>query len=300
MLDFSRYSAQQGDALPSKASVAPNSASRLDFTRPFLPESLAMTGPLGFLSPTESVVLNQIRGFGYLHTASLVEALALPLVMDHLRPTFGRDDVRVRGMLTLVLEEARRGLHIAGLAEAFETGLGTRCRVFGRVGDVAEKAASAHPLALALFILQAEWQARRHALESAYGAPETDPVFGSLLDMIFAGGERGTYAGLVVEALAEQAGEDELDAALRDYGRLVLFLDMGIEHQVRFDMATLATATGRKLTSAEAAQFEMAQRRAMRWTYIGSGLTHPSFVAAVAAVSPEARRRIDQMAPAFC
>jgi len=39
---------------------------RLDFTKPFMPESLARVQSLDFLSDDEKVLLNQIRGFGYL------------------------------------------------------------------------------------------------------------------------------------------------------------------------------------------------------------------------------------------
>ena len=39
---------------------------RLDFDKPFLPESLARTGALSLLSPAERLALNQIRGNGYL------------------------------------------------------------------------------------------------------------------------------------------------------------------------------------------------------------------------------------------
>lgn len=297
MLDFGRRTTRPSIAPITARPATPSGAGRLDFSRPFLPDSLAMTGPLEFLSPTESRALNQIRGYGYLHMASLVEALLLPLAMDHLQPALGREDLQVRGLLALVLAEARRALRVAGLNDAFEAGLGTRCRVFGRPGDVAEIAAHVHPLALSLLVLQSEWQARRHALESA---PGTDPLFASLLRATLTSGDRGTRAGPVVEALVARADGSAIETALRDYGKLVLFLDMGIEHQVRFDMATLAEATGRKLTRGESDQFAETQRRAMRWTYIGSGLTHPSFVAAVAAISPAARRRIDQMAPAFC
>ena len=43
---------------------------RLDFTKPFMPESLARVEPLDFLSPEERLVLNQIRGHGYLYTSA--------------------------------------------------------------------------------------------------------------------------------------------------------------------------------------------------------------------------------------
>ena len=39
---------------------------RLDFTRTFMPESLAQTEPLSFLIKEEKRILNQIRGNAYL------------------------------------------------------------------------------------------------------------------------------------------------------------------------------------------------------------------------------------------
>ena len=44
----------------------------LDFTKPFMPESLARVEPLDFLSKEEKILLNQIRGYGYLYTFGVV------------------------------------------------------------------------------------------------------------------------------------------------------------------------------------------------------------------------------------
>jgi hypothetical protein len=42
------------------------------------------------------------------------------------------------------------------------------------------------------------------------------------------------------------------------------------------------------------------QRRANRWTYLDSGMTHPNFLATLERLAPEARARVEQIAPAFC
>jgi hypothetical protein len=55
---------------------------RLDFTRPFLPETFAQTEPLGFLSSQEKLKLNQIRARGYLALFELVEAFIVPFISD--------------------------------------------------------------------------------------------------------------------------------------------------------------------------------------------------------------------------
>jgi hypothetical protein len=40
--------------------------------------------------------------------------------------------------------------------------------------------------------------------------------------------------------------------------------------------------------------------KGMRWTYLGTGMTHPNFLATVEEIKPEARKQIEEMAPAFC
>jgi hypothetical protein len=59
---------------------------RLDFKRPFLPESLARVDSMDFLTSREKLILNQIRSYGYLYTFGLVEEFILPFVLDHIRP----------------------------------------------------------------------------------------------------------------------------------------------------------------------------------------------------------------------
>ena len=63
-----------------------NDEQRLDFAKPFLPESLARTGELGFLSSRERLLLNQIRGNTYLGMFGVVEEFVLPFLLDHVRP----------------------------------------------------------------------------------------------------------------------------------------------------------------------------------------------------------------------
>jgi hypothetical protein len=46
---------------------------KLNFAKPFLPESLAQVCGLSFLTPDEKTTLNQIRGHEYLSMFGLVE-----------------------------------------------------------------------------------------------------------------------------------------------------------------------------------------------------------------------------------
>src|SRR5262245_36134751 len=78
---------------------------RLDFARPFMPDSLARVAAMDFLSSEEKILLNQIRGYGYLYTFGLVEEFILPFVLDHVRPHLNEDDYCTRALLQFATEE---------------------------------------------------------------------------------------------------------------------------------------------------------------------------------------------------
>src|SRR6476620_1522559 len=80
---------------------------RLDFRRPFMPESLARTDELPFLTPVERLKLNQIRGHAYLTIFGLVEEFILPFVLDQSRANLSEDDFRTRALLRFAGEEAK-------------------------------------------------------------------------------------------------------------------------------------------------------------------------------------------------
>jgi hypothetical protein len=76
-------------------------------------------------------------------------------------------------------------------------------------------------------------------------------------------------------------------------------IDGGIEQQVEFDMQALQRATGRNFSEPEQKQFCLIQRQAQRWTYLGSGMTHPQFLKTAGEISAEARTRIEEMSKVF-
>src|SRR5436190_24137167 len=80
---------------------------RLDFTKPFMPDSLARVESMQFLTGDEKILLNQIRGYGYLSTFIIVEEFILPFVLDHVRPHLNEDDYRTRALLQFASEEAK-------------------------------------------------------------------------------------------------------------------------------------------------------------------------------------------------
>ena len=156
------------------------------------------------------------------------------------------------------------------------------------------------PLAVALLTLHIEWMTQRHYLDSVKDAP-LDPQFASLLRHHWM--EEAQHAKLdtlLVEALARPFGEGQIMRAIDEYLEIGGLLDGGLRQQVQLDIEALRAATGRVLTEAERERFTEVQLQAQRWTFIGSGITHPQFLATVGRLSPAARTRLEQIAPAFC
>jgi hypothetical protein len=104
---------------------------RLDFTKPFLPESLARVRGLSFLTADEQQVQNQIRGHGYLYTFGMVEEFILPFVLDHVRSRLAGDDYRARALMNFAAEEAKHIQLFRAFRQDFELGFGSPCEVIG-------------------------------------------------------------------------------------------------------------------------------------------------------------------------
>jgi hypothetical protein len=273
---------------------------RLDFSRPFMPESLARTEGSGLAKPAERRLLNQIRGHAYLSIFGLVEEFILPFVMDHARPALALDDWRTRALLQFAGEEAKHIQLFKRFREEFERGFGHRCGVIGPPEAVAAHILSHDPLGVALVILHIEWMTQRHYLDSVRTDEGLDPLFKSLLKHHWM--EESQHArldGLMVEAIAAKKSEEEIVRGVDAYLSIGGFLDQGLSQQVDLDLDALERASGRKLGETERSALKTQQHQANRWTYLGSGMSHPEFLATVGRLSPSQRERLEGVAPAF-
>lgn len=278
-----------------------NDDKKLDFTKPFLPESLARVDELAFLKADEKRILNQIRGHAYLVIFGLVEEFILPFVLDHVRPQLDGDDYRVRAFLQFAGEEAKHIQLFKRFHEEFRKGFAIDCGVIGPPAEVAGFVLARQPLAVAITILHIEWMTQRHYIESIKDNHALDPQFKSLLRHHWL--EEAQHAKLdtlMVEALADGMSEAEIEKAVDEYLEIGAFLENGLKQQTHFDLEAFEQATGRKLTHAEGTEFVRIQEQANRWTYLGTGMSHPNFLATLGKLNPASKKRIEQVAPVFC
>jgi hypothetical protein len=270
----------------------------LDFSRNFMPESLARTAALETLNPFEQKVLNQISAHQYLSIFGVVEEFILPFVVDHARPHLLGDDWRIRAILNFAGEEAKHIQLFKRFHQAFVRGFPVECQMIGPSEAIGAEVLNHDPLAVGLVILMIEWMSQQHYLGSIRDDGDIDSLFKSLLKNHWM--EEAQHAKLdtlIVDALAVGRTEDQIQKAIDEFFEIGAFLDAGLKQQATFNLDALEKAIGRKVEDREA--IEAQQHQAARWTYIGSGMVHERFQDTLNAISRRAAERMAEAAPVF-
>ena len=274
---------------------------RLNFDKPFMPESLARVESLKFLNKEEKRTLNQIRGHAYLTIFGLVEEFILPFVLDQARPQLQGDDYRTRALLEFAGEEAKHIQLFKRFRQEFQDGFGSKCEVIGPPEAIAKEILAHDPLAVAITTLHIEWMVQKHYLESIKDDQKLDPQFKSLLKHHWL--EEVQHAKLdtlMIATLAADKSEDEILAGVEEYLAIGGFLDSGLAHQVELDLQSLERACWLDLSDEQKAEFRKVQLQANRWSYLGSGMTHPRVLETLGSLTPKARARVESVSAAFC
>lgn len=272
----------------------------LDFSRAFLPDSLARTHRIEALSPKERLVLNHIRGATYLHLFGLVEEFILPFAIDRAKDHYGEDKLRTRALLGFAEEEAKHQQLFERFASEFAKGFNTPIEFIGPASAIAEKVLSHSQLAVAILILHLEWTTQRHYLDSVKTDEALDPQFVSLLKHHWQ--EEAQHAKLdtlVAAELAERATPAEIEAAIDQFLQIGGLFDAAFQQQVQFDLDALQTAIGRTLSAAELEEVRTTQIGSYRYTFLVSGLEQKNFAQAVRDLSVQGADRVKAAAAAL-
>jgi len=270
----------------------------LDFSRNFMPESLARTAVLDGLNPIEQRVLNQISAHQYLAIFGVVEEFILPFLVDHARPHLLGDDWRVRAILNFASEEAKHIHLFKRYHTAFVRGFPVECQMIGPSEAIGAEVLKHDPLAVGLVILMIEWMTQQHYLGSIRDDGDIDPLFKSLMKHHWV--EEAQHAKLdtlIVDALAVGRTDEQIDKAIDEFFEIGGFLDDGLKVQAGFNLDALEKAIGRKIENRDEVLGQ--QHQAARWTYIGSGMVHERFKNTLNSMSRRAAERIAEAAPLF-
>lgn len=273
---------------------------RLDFTRPFLPETFAQTAPLNFLSQAEKLKLNQIRARGYLALFELVEAFVVPFISDQADDGLVAEPFRAQALRHFAAEETKhRELFSAVLCE-FDAGFGTECGLIGPAEDICRAILGHGPLALTIAILGLEWMSQGHYLGAVKDDQHLDPQFKNLLKYHWI--EEAQHVkldSLVLKSLAQRSSALDIGTAITEYFEIGAFLDGGFKQQTELDLNSLERSIGRTLSEDQRQQFLDVQHQALRWTFLGSAMENRNFLAVLASISEEAATQVAEAAKSF-
>lgn len=272
----------------------------LDFTKPFMPEALARCGELDFLTAADRLVWNHVRGHQYLYAFGLVEEFILPFVLQHTHATLDGEAERTRALLDFASEEAKHMHLFKRFREHFLAGFGRPCDVIGPPKEIAQAVLAHAPLAVALVVLQIEWMSQRHYVDSIRDEVGIDERFRDLLKHHWM--EEAQHAKLdtlITLDLAAKLSRAEIDSGVDGYFAIGGMLDAGMAQQLQFDIDAFERKRGRVLSADERARLVERQTSAIRWTFLGSGMSHPRFLETLGQISPAGRARVEEAIPTF-
>ena len=271
-----------------------------DFTKRFLPDTIAGVDTIDCLAQDEKRLLNQIRANSYCHLFGFVEEYIVPQVMDQARADVYGDETRLWSLLRFAEEEVKHQEMMRRAVEQFEQGFGTHCGLVEGREAVAGAVLSASPLAGLLLTTMIEWFTQLHYTEHVKDGAELDELFRDLLRYHWIDESRhARMDSLLVDEVADGLSADDREQAIDQLLELGGAVDGLLGDQVELDIDALEAAAPRRFTEAERDEIRTHQRRAYRWTFLVSGLEHPQFVRIVEQVSSSGARKLATAARAL-
>lgn len=266
---------------------------KIDFSRPFLPDGLFSIQNLTCLTPPQRLMLNQISGNAYLNLFAFVEEYITAMAVQHAQAELFGDHLAVRALVRFAEEEAKHQQLFWRYCSTFERDFGQKCHLLGAASEVAGVILSKSPLAVMLVTLHLELMTQAHYTESVRGEQNLDPLFCELLRHHWM--EEAQHArldALELDKLLDSSGPDQISTCFDDYLSLIDAFDGLLITQAKLDVQTLSQAVSQTFSETDTETIVKSQHRAYRNTFLVSGMTNKSFLETVKLISPEAAERI--------
>jgi hypothetical protein len=224
-------------------------------------------------------MLNQIRGNSYCHIFAFIEEYVIPLVMDRARADVYGDETRLWSLLRFAEEETKHQQMMRRACDQFESGFGVSCGLVPGQETVARAVLDTSPLAALLFTSMVEWLTQLHYVEHVRDSGELDELFRDLLRFHWIDESRhARMDSLLIDEIVGDVSAGQREAAIDQLLQLGGAVDGLLAEQLALDIDALARRSGRTFTDGERREIGAHQQRSYRWTFIVSGLQHPTFV----------------------
>ena len=267
----------------------------LDFSRNFLPDSLAGTGSLTGLSDDERRTLNQICAYQYLFLFGVFEEFIVPFVAVHADEPSDDHEFKSKALLNFAEEEKKHIALFERYRAAFERGFPVPLRLIKSAEVIPQIMKLVHPLSGALFVLLFEWMTQSHYVDSIRDDTDIDPLFKSLLKHHWI--EEAQHAKLdtlIVDSIAAKTPPEEMERVRGDFIELFIFMNNGIKIQTGYNVNAFERATNKRVTNRELLIAHL--HRAGLWAFVGCGMVHPRVRATIRSISPEFADNVDEWA----
>jgi hypothetical protein len=145
-----------------------------------------------------------------------------------------------------------------------------------------------------------EWFTQLHYVEHVRSDEQLDGLFRDLIKYHWI--DEATHAKLDSLLINEICGPLSLaqrEHAVEELLELGGAVDGLLSQQADLDIESLQQATRRTLTEPERAEIRTNIQRAYRWTFLVSGLRHPTFVKIVGELTEQGQRRLEAAAEAL-
>lgn len=272
----------------------------LDFSKPFMPNSMFVGHDLECLDDAERLKLNQIFGNAYRYLFYFVEAYIIDMAMRHAEAELYGDDDNLRAMLRFAEEEVKHQQMFARFGEMFDRGFGSKCELVESPQAVAQVILAKSPLAVTLVTLHLEIITQAHYVDCMRDRNDIEPLFQSLFKYHWL--EEAQHAkldALEIAKLREGASPEVVQQAIDDYFAIAgAFADL-LAGQAQKDIVSLERATGRTFSDSDRAAIEEAQRRSYNRAFLWSGVTNTLFLEFLAEYFPNALEGAAKAAEAF-
>jgi hypothetical protein len=271
-----------------------------DYSKRFLPNRLAGVDEIACLDEREKLKLNQIIGNAYCHIFAYVEEFIVPQTLEAAQRDVYGEEARLRALIRFAEDETKHQQMFRRSMALFEKGFGTVCGVIPGREDVARAVLGKSRLCSLLLTSMIEWFTQLHYVEHVRSDQQLDGLFRDLIKFHWI--DEATHAKLdsllineIVGPLSPEQREQAVEELLEPGGAV----DGLLSQQADLDIESLQRATGRTFAEHERADIKTNIQRAYRWTFLVSGLTHPTFVKIVGELTDQGRRRLEAAAEAL-
>ena len=271
-----------------------------DYSKRFLPNRLAGVDEIACLDEREKLKLNQIIGNAYCHIFAYVEEFIVPQTLEEAQRDVYGEEARLRALIRFAEDETKHQQMFRRSMALFEKGFGTACGVIPGREDVARVVLGKSRLCSLLLTSMIEWFTQLHYLEHVRSDERLDGLFRDLIKYHWI--DEATHAkldSLLINEIVGPLSPEQREHAVEELLELGGAVDGLLSQQADLDIESLQRATGRTFAEHERQDIKTNIQRAYRWTFLVSGLTHPTFVKIVGELTDQGRRRLQAAAEAL-